>query len=289
MTMAIATTLSSLSAAAQTPSASEPRNPDRNVLPVISGSKVTTPFGSCTVGAVLVPKSIFSRLTPYQRATRWIVLAKHCAPLHSTIHVGNVAIGTVVWQSAASDFEVVRVSPQLDQRQALHCAGHSVPASCSLIHSYIPLANNQVFMPRAGREARLAINGFSNAPEYARFCTSGYRTGVHCLWQGITLVPGMSRPSHEHIKAAESSELHNIDNGDSGGPVVTYDRHLVGIISSGAPVGRSILYYTPMQQVLHELYSYNLAPEHFPTDDEDENPLSLDGENVEWELAPTED
>ncbi|MEF9418030.1 trypsin-like serine protease [Xanthomonas citri] len=287
LAMAVVVTLVSAGTAAQTPGVVQPRNPDRGVLPVISGSKVSVPFGSCTVGAVLVPTSIFHRLTPYQRATRWIVLAKHCAPLYASIHVGTAAIGNVVWQSATSDIELVRVSPQPDPATALYCASHGSAVFCNPIQSYVPRANNQVFMPRAGREARLAVSGWANAPD-GQFCTSGWRTGVRCVWQGMSLVQGIPRPSYQHIDAAHGSELNSIDNGDSGGPVVTYDRHLIGIISSGEPGGRSIVYYTPMQQVLHELYSYSLAPADLPTAAGDDNPLSPGGENAGWELAPTD-
>lgn len=143
LAIAIVTTLASSGATAQTPRIVQPRNPDRAVLPVISGSKISVPFGSCTVGAVLVPTSIFHRLTPYQRATRWIVLAKHCAPLYATIHVGTAAIGTVVWQSATSDIELVRVSPQPDQAAVLYCSSHGSAAFCNPIQSYTPRANNQ--------------------------------------------------------------------------------------------------------------------------------------------------
>ncbi|WP_245623904.1 trypsin-like serine protease [Paraburkholderia nodosa] len=285
--MAIATTLASSVATAQTPGVVQPRNPDRAVLPVISGSKVSVPSGSCSVGAVLVPKSILHRLTPYQRATRWLVLAKHCAPMYATIHVGTVAIGTVVWQSAASDIELVRISPQ-PTPMSLYCASHHSAAVCNPIQTYTPLAKNQVFMPRAGREARLAVTGWSDAPD-EQYCTSGWRTGVRCVWQGMSVAAGVWRPSYEHINAAHTSELNSIDNGDSGGPVVTYDRHLIGIISSGEPDGRSIVYYTPMEQVLYELYSYSFAPADLPTDVGEDNPLSRNGENAAWELAPTDD
>ncbi|PMS31243.1 trypsin [Trinickia symbiotica] len=287
LAMAIATTFASSVATAQSPGVVQPRNPDRAVLPVISGSKVSVPFGSCSVGAVLVPRSILHRLTPYQRATRWLVLAKHCAPMHATIHVGTVAIGTVVWQSAASDIELVRVSPKPNP-WSLQCSGHHSAAFCSPIQTYTPLANNQVFMPRAGQEARLAVTGWSDAP-YEQFCTSGWRTGVRCVWQGMSVEAGVYKPSYEHINAAHSSELNSIDNGDSGGPVVAYDRQLIGIISSGEPDGRSIVYYTPMQQVLYELYAYSLAPADLPTDVGEDNPLSRNGENAAWEVAPTDD
>ncbi len=47
--------------------------------------------------------------------------------------------------------------------------------------------------------------------------------------------------------------------GDSGGPVVSKDRRLLGIISGDVP-NTHFLVYTPMAQVLHELSSYKLAP-----------------------------
>lgn len=49
-----------------------------------------------------------------------------------------------------------------------------------------------------------------------------------------------------------------------------------------------MVYYTPMQQVLHELYSYSLAPADLPTAAGDDNPISAGGENLGWELAPTD-
>ncbi|MDH4906454.1 trypsin-like serine protease [Xanthomonas axonopodis pv. ricini] len=102
--------------------------------------------------------------------------------------------------------------------------------------------------------------------------------------RSCTALPTAAQP----FDAAHASELNSIDNSDSGGPVVTYDRHLIGIISSGEHDGRSMVYYTPMQQVLHELYSYSLAPADLPTAAGDDNPISAGGENLGWELAPTD-
>ncbi|KAB7762562.1 trypsin-like serine protease [Xanthomonas maliensis] len=268
-----------------------PRNPDRDVLPLISGSKVGVNTGSCTVGAVVVPSNILYRLTPYQNATRWLVLAKHCSLPGGTVYLGdqNEPIGTVVWQSAASDLELVKVPPEPNPSyvwcQAHHNSGAAI---CNPYLQYRPRASNQVFMPRGGREARLPVSGWSNAPDET-FCTSGWRTGVRCVWHGMTLAPGIWRPNYDHLGAADSSEFASLDGGDSGGPVVTYDRHLVGVISSSDDRTRSILFYTPMAQVLQELYSYTLAPSNFPAADGESNPLSPAGEKTLWELAPTDD
>ncbi|QRN42007.1 trypsin-like serine protease [Xanthomonas oryzae pv. oryzae] len=71
---------------------------------------------------------------------------------------------------------------------------------------------------------------------------------------------GIAQPNYDHISAADGSEFVSLDGGDSGGPVVTYDMHLIGIISSSDERTRSILFYTPMSQVLQELHDYTLAP-----------------------------
>nr|WP_253185138.1 hypothetical protein [Xanthomonas oryzae] len=53
--------------------------------------------------------------------------------------------------------------------------------------------------------------------------------------------------------------------------------HLIGIISSSDERTRSILFYTPMSQVLQELHDYTLAP------------INTSDENTGWELAPADD
>lgn len=270
-----------------------PRNPDRAALPIISGPKVVGPesYGSCTVGAVLTPSSWFSRITPYQQATRWIVIAKHCAPMYASIHVGSRTVGNVVWQSATSDIELVRVSPQPENMRAV-CVGSSHPETCVLHPRYMPLANNRVFFLSGGRESRMTVSGWEDAPD-ERFCTSGFATGVRCEFNKFELGPGMYEGPYQHLQAASSSVLDSVAPGDSGGPVLTYSRNLIGVISSGLSghLARHYgFYYTPMRQVMTELHSYSLGPSEFPAADGESNPLVKADESVDagWTLAPTE-
>ncbi|WP_348521239.1 trypsin-like serine protease [Curtobacterium flaccumfaciens] len=233
-----------------------PSNPDRIVEPVIAGTKVNVPFGSCTVGAVLVPKSIFSRITTYQRAVRWLVLAKHCAPMYATVSIGSSPLGNVVWRSATSDIELVRVSPRRDTSREICYAHSNSPATCSPFVSYTPRASGQVFARSAGRIARVPING--SADPDGRFCTSGWASGVQCVWHGIAMPPN-AQLAYQHLAAADADELTNLAPGDSGGPVVSYSNQLLGIISSNF-TSTTIMLYTPIRQVLTELFSYELAP-----------------------------
>ncbi|CBA17010.1 hypothetical protein [Xanthomonas albilineans] len=288
LAMAIGTTL-----ACSTAMAVEPRNSDRNVLPVISGSKIRLRTGSewssCTVGAVLVPTSIWQRLTPYQNATRWLVIAKHCGPMYATVYSGDQALGAVEWQSAGSDIALVRVSPIANPTYTWCQAHHSGASYCNPYAAYTPRARNQVFMLRGGRERRLPVAGYSNAPD-GQFCTSGFVTGVRCVWRGMSLEPGMLRPSYANISAAHADELYSLDGGDSGGPALTYDLNLIGIISSSNTANSSILFYTSMADVLQELNnSYMAAPNSLPVGAGKGNPLAPFGENAGWQLAPADE
>ncbi|RII97384.1 MULTISPECIES: trypsin-like serine protease [Clavibacter] len=230
---------------------------DRYTLPVIAGSKINSSAGTCTVGAVLIPRAWYLTLTPYQKATRYIVTAAHCGPMYSSVHVGIAAIGTVDWISPHnSDIELIRVSPQPDER-TLYCRSHhSSAAFCSPIQTYTARANGQVFMPNRGRIGRQPVQGTAR-PE-GRFCTSGFASGVKCVFQPVSLPPGVET-RWNHVSAGESDEHDAITGGDSGGPVVTYGHKLVGIISGQTENGHFLL-YTSIDQVLAELPAYVLAP-----------------------------
>lgn len=202
------------------------------------------------MGAVLVPTSIFHRLTPYQRATRWIVLAKHCAPMYASIHVGTASIGNVVWQSATRTLSLCGYRPSRTKLRC--CTAHPTAAQPFAILSS-PIPPREQSGLHAARRAGGA-SCCSRLVERARWAVLHKRLAHRRPMRVARLLSNAWNLETElwRINTAHASELHSIDNGDSGGPVVTYDRHLIGIISSGEPGGRSIVYYTPMQQVLHE-------------------------------------
>jgi hypothetical protein len=234
-------------------------NPDRRAFPIIAGTRVEFPAGNnfCTVGAVLVSTSLLSRLRPYDRAVRYLVTAKHCAPLYANVKMGPLSIGSVVWQSAASDIELIRVSPSQDPDSLSCIAHHKLPAWCSPTHTYTPRAEGRVFALSQGHVARMPVTGSATAQ--GRFCTSGYVTGVKCVYQPID-IPRDTPVRYQHLVAGESDESDNTAAGDSGGPVLNYARELLGIISGRTLDAHSHLIYTPMTQVLQELHGYRLAP-----------------------------
>jgi len=261
--LAVAVSLAAVVGATLTgaPSASATtNNPDRVAAPIIAGTEVGVPGGSCTVGAVLSAKGFRSQRKQYQRATRWVVLAKHCAPLQAPVQLDGATVGNVVWQSAESDLELAVVPPLACTR------ARAATGSCDQsVATWTPRASGRVFNRVDGGLARAAVTGIGK-PDADPFCTSGAASGLLCSWTA-TRVPAGSHPSVQHLAAARAGA--GIDPGDAGGPVISATNRLYGIISSSttraatgatSTTGSTVLLYTPARQVFTELFRYRLAP-----------------------------
>ncbi|MBT1633085.1 S1 family peptidase [Curtobacterium flaccumfaciens] len=262
--LAVAVSLAAVVGATLTwaPSASATTSdPDRVAAPIIAGTEVGVPGGTCTVGAVLAAKGFRSQFTQYQRATRWVVLAKHCAPMQAPVQLGGATVGSVVWQSVESDLELA-VVPPLACTRARAATGSCDPS----VATWTPRASGRVFTRVGGVLARPAVTGIGQ-PDADPFCTSGASSGLLCSWTS-TRVPAASRPGAQHLAAARADAGAGIEPGDAGGPVISTTNRLLGIISgsttgaAGATgsTGSTVLLYTPIRQVLTELFRYRLAP-----------------------------
>jgi len=241
------------------PASAATSDPDRTAAPIIAGTQVGVPGSTCTVGAVLTAKGFRSQVTAYQRATRWVVLAKRCAPLQAPVRLDGAAVGSVVWQSADSDVELA-VIPPLACTRVRAAAGSCDPS----VSTYTPRASGRVFTRVDGDPARAAVTG-TGQPDADPFCTSGAASGVLCSWTA-TRVPTASRAGAQHLAAARTDAGVGIEPGDAGGPVISATNRLYGIISGSSTTGTTsttsttMLLYTPVQQVLTELFRYRLAP-----------------------------
>jgi len=264
-TLAVAVSLAAVVGAALTwaPSASATTSdPDRVAAPIIAGTEVGVPGGSCTVGAVLSAKGFRSQRKQYQRATRWVVLAKHCAPLQAPVQLDGATVGNVVWQSAESDLELAVVPPLACTR------ARAATGSCDQsVATWTPRASGRVFNRVDGGLARAAVTGIGK-PDADPFCTSGAASGLLCSWTA-TRVPAASHPGVQHLAAARAGAGAGIEPGDAGGPVISATNRLYGIVSGSSTraatgatstTGSTVLLYTPVQQVLTELFRYRLAP-----------------------------
>lgn len=263
--LAVAVSLAAVVGATLTgaPSASATtNNPDRVAAPIIAGTEVGAPGGSCTVGAVLSAKGFRSQRKQYQRATRWVVLAKHCAPLQAPVQLDGATVGNVVWQSAESDLELAVVPPLACTR------ARAATGSCDQsVATWTPRASGRVFNRVDGGLARAAVTGIGK-PDADPFCTSGAASGLLCSWTA-TRVPAASHPGVQHLAAARAGAGAGIEPGDAGGPVISATNRLYGIVSGSSTraatgatstTGSTVLLYTPVRQVLTELFRYRLAP-----------------------------
>jgi hypothetical protein len=124
-----------------------------------------------------------------------------------------------------------------------------------------------VFNRVDGGLTRAAVTGIGK-PDADPFCTSGAASGLHCSWTA-TRVPAGSRPGVQHLAAARGGAGAGIEPGDAGGPVMSATNRLYGIVSGSSTraatgttstTGSTVLLYTPVQQVLTELFRYRLAP-----------------------------
>ncbi|WP_433953803.1 trypsin-like serine protease [Curtobacterium flaccumfaciens] len=258
-TLAVAVSLAAVVGAALTwaPSASAATSDSNRVAaPIIAGTEVGVPGGTCTVGAVLTAKGFRSQRKQYQRATRWVVLAKHCAPLQAPVQLDGATVGNVVWQSPESDLELAVVPPLACTR------ARAATGSCDQsVATWTPRASGRVFNRVDGGLARAAVTGIGK-PDADPFCTSGAASGLLCSWTA-TRVPAASHPGVQHLAAARAGAGAGIEPGDAGGPVISATNRLYGIVSGSSTTsttGSTVLLYTPVQQVLTELFRYRLAP-----------------------------
>ncbi|WP_284756962.1 trypsin-like serine protease [Curtobacterium sp. ME-Dv--P-122a] len=255
--LAVAVSLAAVVGAALTwaPSASAATSDSNRVAaPIIAGTEVGVPGGTCTVGAVLTAKGFRSQRKQYQRATRWVVLAKHCAPLQAPVQLDGATVGNVVWQSPESDLELAVVPPLACTR------ARAATGSCDQsVATWTPRASGRVFNRVDGGLARAAVTGIGK-PDADPFCTSGAASGLLCSWTA-TRVPAASHPGAQHLAAARAGA--GIEPGDAGGPVISTTNRLYGIVSGSSTTsttGSTVLLYTPARQVLTELFRYRLAP-----------------------------
>jgi hypothetical protein len=228
--------------------------------PVKAGSLITGEDRSrCTAGPVLYFSSIYYNLRPQNLATRYVLTAKHCFPLHSTVSLPGGVRGAVTWQSSEDDVEIIRIDPHSYTHQM--CDDTSFHGlTCHPVTAWEPRAAGRIIHvdQRTGIRTRLQVAG-PGAPAVAstRLCLSGITTDVTCGWEPTRLSPDQHAGSL-HMSGARSRW--SSEPGDSGAPVYTPDGHVHGVLrGSGAVPGGSVMGYTPIDAILAQLPGYHLA------------------------------
>lgn len=228
----------------------------RDQIPIVAGTSLGVQGAPrCTAGAVLKSRSWIARATPIGRATRYVVLAKHCANLGDEVTVDGAVVGTVSWVSPNYDFEIAKIPPSTVQRPM--CSGASQLHHCTITDA-TPRAVGRIILNDSAQGAT-PIPGIGIPAAGERFCTSGAVTFVNCAFESIDVPVFGFAPGEV---AARTVTGNNITAGDSGGPVAGLNGRLYGIILLwGINEYTGIMGYLPMPTILQDLgYSYELAP-----------------------------
>ncbi|MHC2186584.1 hypothetical protein ACVLV4_002247 [Rathayibacter agropyri] len=226
----------------------------RTRTPIVAGTALVGSGGRvCTVGAVLKRNGPGSALSPFLRAVRYLVLAKHCAPeIGAAYSLNSVQIGTVSWMSATDDVELVQVPPEVTLPQG--CFGSI--NGCFIGSTARPRAVGQVIMRVQGSERAVPMLPPASPALGERFCTSGSTTGLNCYW---LLQEGRGR---DPVAQGFATSALGLDFGDSGGPVISQQGQLYGIIQSGGMYGAlTFMWYMPIDQLFRQLdHEFDIAP-----------------------------
>ncbi|MWV29913.1 hypothetical protein [Rathayibacter iranicus] len=229
----------------------------RDQIPIVAGTALRV-YGShrCTAGVVLRSRSWVSLATPIGRATRYVVLAKHCADYADPISVDGQVVGRVSWRSPTYDIELATIPPSVAQRPV--CSGASQLHHCT-IPPATPRAVGRIILNSNPPENAVPIVGFGVPDVGERFCTSGSISYINCVFEITDTPPGQSQSGQDFARTMNGVTL---QPGDSGGPVAGVNGRLYGIISKrGRDNYRDTIGYVPMFVVMQDLgYVYELAP-----------------------------
>ncbi|AZZ49483.1 hypothetical protein [Rathayibacter rathayi] len=250
--MAIVLALSAIGAFAPPASA---QVPIRLQTPIVAGSTVVTSSGRCTVGAVLMRYGAGSFRSPIAAATRYLVVAKHCADhIGRQFFMNGVLIGSVTWMSGTNDVELVQVPPEVPSAQACPSYG------CFVDRVPRPRAVGQVILGPPNREARVSMLAPGSPAPGEPFCTSGSTTNTNCNWVSEPVRPPYWRSTEGLL--ARSTNATGIEAGDSGGAVVSQQGTFYGIIQRGGRfLDPNLMQYLPAAEIFRQIEgTYGIAP-----------------------------
>ncbi|AND17331.1 hypothetical protein [Rathayibacter tritici] len=229
--------------------------PVRLQTPIVAGSTVLTSEGRCTVGAVLKRYGAGSYVSPIAAATRYLVVAKHCADrIGSQFTMNGAVIGSVTWMSGTNDVELVQVPPDIPPPQACPSYG------CFVDRVPRPRAMGQVVMGPLNNERRVSMLAPGSPAPGERFCTSGSSTNTNCNW-----VSEPNRPAYWHSQEgllARSTNATGVEAGDSGGAVISQQGNFYGIVQRGGRfLDPNLMQYLPAEVIFEQIgYDYRIAP-----------------------------
>lgn len=239
----------------------------RQSLPIVAGTEIQMDNGGdCTAGLVLRKNGFFRFLSPKERATRYIIIAKHCISNHDGegILVGGALVGSVIQTDADYDLAMARVDPVAHQQNFCHNTSFGV--QCYRTYTYTPRAVGRVILgnPRTRGDGSVPFAGTGDPGVNEHFCTSGAVTGVNCDFQNAPYPAGSSW-FHEGVPQVARNGNFSVSGGDSGGPVVSPSGRFYGILTDGGsqstePALHGLIGYVDQAKVFRFASGYSIAP-----------------------------
>lgn len=154
--------------------------------------------------------------------------------------------------SATDDVELVQVAPDITPPQGCFSSING----CFIGSIARPRAVGQVIMRVGGSERPVPMRPPASPALGERFCTSGSTTGLNCYW-----LVQEGRGGDAAAQGFATNPL-GLDFGDSGGPVISLQGQLYGIIQRGGMEGpMAFMRYMPIDQLFRQLdHEFDIAP-----------------------------
>ena len=244
-------------------------SPSRTELPVVAGTRVRLgEGGDCTVGVVLTKRpGYFEYFDPKFRATRFGIIAGHCAHrVGEAVLVGRTVVGSVVSRDPHIDVSLFKIEPERHGHYDCHPTSFG-PHCFGVNFTYSPRGFGKVILRPGERQASTAIpmTGTGVPTIAEQYCISGSTSGLDCRFSEASIPPD-SAWTRSNVPRAAFNQWHNVQPGDSGGPVVSVNGKFYGIVTDAGHLLRSdsrfedLTGYVPAGLVFQYARGYSIAP-----------------------------
>ncbi|MDO4045644.1 chymotrypsin family serine protease [Clavibacter michiganensis] len=231
---------------------------NRNFVPIVAGSALQFPGAICTAGLVVVRTGLLANISPRQRATRYVVTAKHCGDLGAEVKVAGVPVGAVTWVDPREDLELVRIDPLMDGRP--FCAPSSAGFHCTGTTTFQPRASGRVLLEtvRFRTLRALPVTGTGAPAAGEVYCVSAVVSGQSCVWSTAPWKPEYGSRTPGEMAAKGDAR---VAEGDSGGPVVSAQGRIYGNLEGDFDLdGERAMIYVRISHFFEDAGAYALAP-----------------------------
>ena len=239
------------------PAAAEP-GPLQTTGKIVAGSQLRMPGVRCSAGLVVQKNGVIANLSPYARAIRYVVTAKHCFSRGDEVSYGDEIVGTAIWKDPHNDIALVRIEPLSEGSRS--CAPTSAGFHCVGSVTYTPRAVGRVIIAslRTRGEEKVPVLQTGSPAVGTIFCLSAAQVRSDCSLRSSRSTPDMGLQDGEEVAVSGDGRG---GPGDSGGLIVSPTQIAYGILNGAVTSnGGLFIRYTRISTFFeHVPGSYSLA------------------------------